>query len=142
MPIQQPVQQRLKQITEHDLNQFNGRFVPKLVKSDSESELGSNSSISGRQNLGLIVIVYTSLTLVYIQLMLLAVFLQASATPPGLVFLVSSLAYIGFIVYKVSAFFSSFPTIYGLRFYKSFQNIDIDDKRLKKKVKACVKAPK
>lgn len=105
MPVQQPIQSRLKPITEFDLNQFNARFLPKLIKSDSESELGSNSSISGRQNLGLIVIVYGSATLVYIQLMLLAVFLQTSATPPGLVFLVTSLAYIGYIVSKVSFFF-------------------------------------
>lgn len=102
MPTQQPIEQRLKPISEYDLNQFNSRLTSNLVKSDSDSELGSNSSISGRQNLGLIVIVYGSATLVYIQLMLLAVFLQASATPPGLVFLVSSLAYIGYIVYKVS----------------------------------------
>jgi len=101
MPLQQPIQSGLKPITENDLNQFNARFVPKLVKSDSQSDLGSNSSISGRQNLGLIVIVYGSATLVYIQLMLLAVFLQTSATPPGLVFLVTSLAYIGYIVYKI-----------------------------------------
>lgn len=85
--------------------------------------------------MGLIVIVYGSATLVYIQLMLLAVFLQASATPPGLVFLVSSLAYIGYIVYKVSAFFF---LIVRITCFKSFRNIE----RLRKAVKAGIKAPK
>lgn len=70
--------------------------------SDSESEMGSNNSISQRQNLGMVVIVYGSATLVYIQLMFLAAFLQTAATPPGLIFLVFSLGYIGYIVYKVS----------------------------------------
>lgn len=69
---------------------------------DTDSEMGSNTSISNRQNIGLVVIVYGSATLVYIQLMLLAAFLQTTATPPGLVFLVTSLGLIGFIVFKVS----------------------------------------
>lgn len=64
--------------------------------------MGSNNSISQRQNLGMVVIVYGSATLVYVQLMFLAAFLQTAATPPGLIFLVFSLGYIGYIVYKVS----------------------------------------
>lgn len=76
-----------------------------LVKSwksnDSESEMGSNNSISNRQNIGMVVIVYGSATLVYVQLMLLAAFLQQAATPPGLIFLVLSLGYIAYIVFKV-----------------------------------------
>lgn len=71
--------------------------------SDTDSEMGSNNSISQRQNLGMVVIVYGSATLVYIQLMFLAAFLQTVATPPGLLFLVVSLGYIGYIVFKVSA---------------------------------------
>lgn len=70
--------------------------------SDSDSEMGSNTSISNRQNMGLILIVYGSATLVYVQLMLLAAFLQTAYTPPGLVFLVTSLGMIGVIVFKVS----------------------------------------
>lgn len=70
--------------------------------SDTESEMGSNTSIAQRQNLGMVVIVYGSATLVYVQLMFLAAFLQTAATPPGLIFLVFSLGYIGYIVYKVS----------------------------------------
>lgn len=70
--------------------------------SDSDSEMGSNNSISNRQNIGMVVIVYGSATLVYIQLMFLAAFLQTAATPPGLVFLISSLGYVGYIVFMVS----------------------------------------
>lgn len=98
--------ERLKPIAEMDLHVLPRHSLPagKLFRSDSESEMGSNTSISGRHNIGLVVIVYGSATLVYIQLMLLAVFLQSSATPPGLIFLVSSLGLIGYIVYKVSFF--------------------------------------
>lgn len=78
--------------------------------SDTESEMGSNNSISNRHNIGMVVIVYGSATLVYIQLMFLAAFLQTAATPPGLIFLVSSLGYIGYIVYKVSVTLIHFPT--------------------------------
>lgn len=75
-----------------------------LSKSSSERSLtDSNMSISGRHHFGMVVIVYGSATLVYLQLMFLAAFLQTVHTPPGLVFLVSSLGYIGFIVYKVRA---------------------------------------
>lgn len=75
-----------------------------LSKSNSERSLltDSNISISGRHNFGLVVIVYGCATLVYLQLMFLAAFLHTASTPPGLVFLVSSLGYIGYIVYKVS----------------------------------------
>lgn len=75
-----------------------------LTKSNSERSLltDSNMSISGRHNFGLVVIVYGSATLVYLQLMFLAAFLNTVHTPPGLLFLVSSLGYIGYIVYKVS----------------------------------------
>lgn len=94
-------EQRLKPIVEIDAAQrlsSSNLWKP----SDSDSEMGSNASISNRHNVGLVVIVYGSATLVYIQLMLLAVFLQSATAPPGLVFLVSSLAFIGFIVFKVS----------------------------------------
>lgn len=79
-----------------------GRTWKSGTYSDTESEMGSNTSISQRQNLGMVVIVYASATLVYVQLMFLAAFLQTAATPPGLIFLVFSLGYIGYIVYKVS----------------------------------------
>lgn len=98
------VTEPLKPIKEIDLNNHPRLTlpVPQLVKTDSVSDFGSNTSISSRQNLGLAVIVYGSATLVYIQLMLLAVFLQSASTPPGLVFLVSSLGFIGYVVFKVS----------------------------------------
>lgn len=75
-----------------------------LTKSISERSLltDSNMSISGRHHFGLVVIVYASATVVYLQLMVLAAFLHTVHTPPGLLFLVSSLGYIGFIVYQVS----------------------------------------
>lgn len=82
----------------------------KLTQFDSESEMGSNASISSRQNVGMVVIVYGSATLVYIQLMILAVFLQSAPTPPGYIFLMANLGIIGFIVYQVSW------TIYHLLF--------------------------
>lgn len=74
-----------------------------LSKSNSERSLltDSNTSLSGRHNFGLVVIVYGCATLVYLQLMFLAAFLHTASTPPGLVFLVSSLGYIGYIVYKI-----------------------------------------
>lgn len=103
-----PSPEPLKPIAEVDLNAHPRVSFPKLTKFDSESELSSSSSISSRQNYGLPLIVYGSATLVYIQLMILAVFLQTATTPPGLVFLVSSLGFIGYIVFKVS--FSSVRT--------------------------------
>lgn len=98
------VQERLKPIAEMDLHVLPRHSLTggKLFRSDSDSDMGSNTNISSRHNLGLVVIVYGSATLVYIQLMLLAVCLQSAATPPGLIFLVSSLGLIGYIVYKVS----------------------------------------
>lgn len=94
--------QRLKPIAEMDLAAQQRLSSSNLWKqSDSESEMGSNTSISNRHNVGSVVIVYGSATLVYIQLMLLAVCLQTATTPPGLLFLVSSLAFIGYIVFKV-----------------------------------------
>lgn len=100
------VMERLKPIAEMDLHVLprHSLSAGKLFRSEAESEMGSNTSISSRHNIGLVVIVYGSATLVYIQLMLLAVFLQSSATPPGLIFLLSSLGLIGYIVYKVSFF--------------------------------------
>lgn len=95
----------LKSIEEIDVIHQRTAFVNRWKSTDSDSEMGSNTSISNRQNIGLVVIVYGSATLVYIQLMLLAAFLQTAATPPGLVFLVSSLGFIGYIVFKVNFFF-------------------------------------
>lgn len=103
-------EKRLRLIAEFDANsRVNLSFRP-LKLSDSDSEMGSNNNISTRQNIGMVVIVYGSATLVYIQLMLLAAFLQTAVIPPGLVFLVSSLGYIGYVVFQVCAagHFSSF----------------------------------
>lgn len=60
------------------------------------------ASIKGRPNLFMIVGVYCCAAFVYLEFLVLAVTLNASSTPPGLLFLVSSLAYIGYIVFKVS----------------------------------------
>lgn len=88
---------RLKTIDE--INVINQRVAfTNRLKSISDSE----ESISSRQSTGLVVIVYVSATLVYIQLMFLAAFLQTVATPPGLLFLVISLGFIGYIVFKVN----------------------------------------
>lgn len=62
------------------------------------------ASIKGRPNLFMIVGVYCCAAFVYLEFLVLAVTLNASTTPPGLLFLVSSLAYIGYIVFKVSNF--------------------------------------
>lgn len=78
--------------------------------------MGSNNSISPRHNIGMVVIVYGSATLVYVQLMFLAAFLQTVATPPGLIFLVLSLGYIAYIVFKVNNFIHS---SYGSQFCDS-----------------------
>lgn len=95
-------EKRLKLIAEFDANsRLHPSFGKPLRSSDSESEMGSNNSISNRQNIGMVVIVYGSATLAYIQLMLLAACLQTADFPPGLVFLVISLAYIAYIVFKV-----------------------------------------
>lgn len=96
-------EKRVKLLAEFDAvhPNFRGNSLVKSWKSDSDSEMGSNNSISTRQNIGMVVIVYGSATLVYVQLMFLAAFLQTAATPPGLVFLVSSLGYIAYIVFKV-----------------------------------------
>lgn len=96
-------EKRLKLLAEFDAvhPHLRGNSLVKSWKSDTDSEMGSNNSISTRQNIGMVVIVYGSATLVYIQLMFLAAFLQTAATPPGLVFLVSSLGYIAYIVFKV-----------------------------------------
>lgn len=105
------VPERLKPIAEMDLHVLprNSLSGDKPFRTDSDSDMGSNTSISSRHHhIGLVVIVYGSATLVYIQLMLLAVFLQSATTPPGLIFLVSSLALIGYIVYKVSFMFFFF----------------------------------
>lgn len=107
------VAERLKPIAEMDLHVLprHSFTSDKLFRSDSNSDMGSNTSISSRHNIGLVVIVYGSATLVYIQLMLLAVFLQSATTPPGLIFLVSSLGYIGYIVHKVSLLSMPFPSL-------------------------------
>lgn len=99
-------EKRLKLFAEFDANSrlYPASFGKSLKYSDSDSEMGSNNSISPRHNIGMVVIVYGSATLVYIQLMLLAAFLQTAVIPPGLVFLVSSLGYIGYIVFKVCKF--------------------------------------
>jgi len=96
-------EKRVKLLAEFDAVHpyFRGNSLVKSWKSDSDSEMGSNNSISTRQNIGMVVIVYGSATLVYVQLMFLAAFLQTAATPPGLVFLVSSLGYIAYIVFKM-----------------------------------------
>lgn len=94
--IAEPVD-RLKTIDEINVITQRAAFTNRL-KSISDSE----ESISPRQSIGLVVIVYGSATLVYIQLMFLAAFLQTVATPPGLLFLVISLAFIGYIVFKVT----------------------------------------
>lgn len=86
----------LKNIDEINVITQRAAFTNRL-KSLSDSE----ESISPRQSIGLVVIVYGSATLVYIQLMFLAAFLQTAATPPGLLFLVMSLGFIGYIVFKV-----------------------------------------
>lgn len=93
--IAEPVD-TLKTIDEINVITQRAAFTNRL-KSISDSE----ESISPRQSIGLVVIVYGSATLVYIQLMLLAAFLQTAATPPGLLFLVTSLGFIGYIVFKV-----------------------------------------
>lgn len=92
----------LNSIAEIDVQPSLHSLRTAWTSTDSDSEMGSNTSISNRQNLGLIVIVYGSATLVYLQLMFLAAFLQTAYTPPGLVFLVTSLGIIGVIVFKVS----------------------------------------
>lgn len=106
-PTESADEKRLKLIAEFDALPPHSRYSPvgRTWKnhSDTDSEMGSNTSISQRQNLGMVVIVYGSATLAYIQLMFLAAFLQTAATPPGLLFLVFSLGYIAYIVYKVSA---------------------------------------
>lgn len=95
-------EKRLKLTAEFDSHFRNNSTMIKSWKStESDSEMGSNHSISTRQNIGMVVIVYGCATLVYIQLMFLAAFLQTAATPPGLVFLVFSLGYIAYIVFKV-----------------------------------------
>lgn len=98
-------EKRLKLIAEFDALHPHLRHSPTgrtwKSHSDTDSEMGSNTSISQRQNLGMVVIVYASATLAYIQLMFLAAFLQTAATPPGLLFLVFSLGYIAYIVYKM-----------------------------------------
>lgn len=96
-------EKRVKLLAEFDAihPHLRGNSLIKSWKSDSDSEMGSNNSISPRQNIGMVVIVYGSATLVYFQLIFLAAFLQTAATPPGLVFLVFSLAYIAYIVFKV-----------------------------------------
>lgn len=95
----------LNSIAEIDVQPSLHSLATAWKSTDSDSEMGSNTSISNRQNLGLIVIVYGSATLVYLQLMFLAAFLQTAYTPPGLIFLVTSLGIIGVIVFKVSIFF-------------------------------------
>lgn len=96
-------EKHLRLIAEFDAVHPHLRGSTSLIKrsSDSDSEMGSNNSISNRQNIGMVVIVYGSATLVYIQLMFLAAFLQTAATPPGLIFLISSLGYVGYIVFMV-----------------------------------------
>lgn len=105
-------EKRLKLIAEFD-SRLNPSHAKHFKSSDSESELGSNHNISSRPNLGMVVIVYGSATLVYIQLMVLAAFLQTAVIPPGLVFLVSSLGYIWYVAFKVCLvsydFFVIFP---------------------------------
>lgn len=66
----------------------------------------SFASNKGRPNLLMIFGVYCCAAFVYLEFLVLAVTLNASTstTPPGLLFLVSSLAYIGYIVFKVSVF--------------------------------------
>lgn len=93
-------EKRLKLIAEFD-SRLNPSHAKQFKSSDSESELGSNHNISSRPNLGMVVIVYGSATLVYIQLMVLAAFLQTAVIPPGLVFLVSSLGYIWYVAFKI-----------------------------------------
>lgn len=94
-------EKRLRLIAEFDAIHPQLRASTSWKSTDSDSEMGSNSSISARQNIGMVVIVYGSATLVYVQIMLLAACLQTAATPPGLIFLVTSLGYIAYIVFKV-----------------------------------------
>lgn len=99
----------------------------------------SNSNIPVRQNFGLVVIVYASASLVYIQFMLLAVFLQSTTTPPGLVFLVSSLGYIGFIVFQVSQFlyFSFVSHYFPLRQRAIGRLIDVTNSFCMSRLQIC-----
>lgn len=55
-----------------------------------------------RQNALLVFCVYASAIFVYVELIALIVALNKSYTPPGLIFLLSSLGYIGYIIFKVS----------------------------------------
>ncbi|XP_031633356.1 uncharacterized protein LOC116347078 [Contarinia nasturtii] len=92
---------KLNDLTEEKRFKCCTDFDP--IHSRSTSPLKSWRSTDSeifRQNIGMVVIVYGSATLVYIQLMFLAAFLQTATTPPHLV-LVFSLAYITYIVFKM-----------------------------------------
>lgn len=54
-----------------------------------------------KQNYFFVVFVYASAVLIYLQLLILAVALNTTQIPPGLVFLISSLLFIAVILFKV-----------------------------------------
>lgn len=78
-----------------------------LSASSSTSSLSSissfTSSLNGKklQRICLFPIVYGSIVFMYLQLLFLAIALNTSSIPPGLIFLIGSLLFVGFITFKV-----------------------------------------
>lgn len=76
----------------------------RLLESSPPSSSGSSNSNSSRsqQNLSLRVIVYGCVLCCFVQLSVLAYLLNvATRIPPGLVFLISSVAYIGYVMMRI-----------------------------------------
>lgn len=75
-------------------------LVQRLSATNALTTTKSNKSNNGF----LIFCVYGSAAFVYAQFIVLIYGLNSSYTPPGLIFLVVSLAYIGYIILKVSLY--------------------------------------
>lgn len=55
-----------------------------------------------KRNLMFIGLVFTSATLIYVQFLALVFVLNTAPTPPGLIFMVAGLSFIGYLAFKVS----------------------------------------
>ena len=74
------------------------------VPDNDENSIEQPKKVANKfRNNGLLVLcVYGSALFVYFEFIALMVALNVTYAPPGLIFLLTSLGYIGFIVYKVS----------------------------------------
>lgn len=78
----------------------NGKEISSIIKSTTPPP--TRSVPKYRQNPLLVFCVYGSAAFVYVELIALIFALNNAYTPPGLIFLLSSLGYIGYIIFKVS----------------------------------------